>query len=256
MSNDDMYEWYEKLYIDVSKSPTYSKYCEMVFQKDLSQQGFSDIAQIDLMLSNLGINQDSKVLEIGCGTGKTAEYINSKTKAGVFGIDASPTAIGITEGICNRSLVFQCIDMDHYEAPSESYDAIIAIDSIFFSQDLEKLISKLTKMLKPNGILAIYYIEIIFDSITDIKILLAENTMIGKAFEALGFSYEYFDVTEDTYFQMKLKRKVVIELKDNFIQEGNEYLYEYIFRESIPLEMSLEEFKKRFARYLFLYKKQ
>ena len=40
-----MYEWYEKLYVDVVKR-TYSEYCVKAFGADFSQQGFSDMEQI------------------------------------------------------------------------------------------------------------------------------------------------------------------------------------------------------------------
>jgi len=255
MSEQNMLEWYEKLYIDIASSKTYSLYCSKVFGIDFSQQGFSNLGQLNLMLSKLDIKPKQKVLNIACGLGKFDEYIHNKYEAEVIGVDYSPNAIKLSKKREKAGLSFKYVDMDDIDYPDNSFDAIICIDAIFFSKDLVKLIDKLSKMLIKGGKLAIAYIEIIFDEDTDKKILLAENTMVGKAFTELNLEYEVFDVTDNTYEHMMLKHQTAIEMKDLFINESNDYLYEYIFRESIPPSMTIEQYKEQFARYLYIYRR-
>ena len=256
VNENNMFEWYEKLYSDVHRSSSYRRYCEKVFGRDFSQQGFSDISQINLMLSNLSIKANQKVLDVCCGTGKLDRFIHELTNADITGIDYSQTAIEIANQQKTLGLSYICTDMDEYNYINNSYDAIFSIDAIFFSSDLTRLLLKLINALKREGILALYYIEIIFDNETDPEILDVDNTPIAKAFKSLNASYRYCDVTDNTYSHMKLKNRIGKEMKDEFQSEGNSYLYEYIVRESIPEDMSLEEFKERYARYLYIYEKR
>lgn len=54
---------------------------------------------------------------------------------------------------------------------------------------------------------------------------------------------------------MVLKRKTAQVLKEEFIAEGNEYLFDYVFRESMPEDMSLSEFRNFHSRYMYLCEK-
>ncbi|MCL1830752.1 MAG: class I SAM-dependent methyltransferase [Oscillospiraceae bacterium] len=256
MSSNNMFAWYEGLYRDVINSKTYSKYCETVFGIDLSQQGFSDKEQLDLLISKLHIGTEDRVLDIGCGIGRIDEYIHSYTGANIIGIDASPTAIDIASSHNHNKLQFECINMDDICYLDGSFDAILCIDAIFFSDDIELLLSKLYRMLKNGGYIGILYFEIIFDDNTANSILLAENTPVARSYKNLGLSYSYNDLTEQTYYHMIGKRLAAEKLKDEFIAEGNEYLYEYIARESIAHDMKFEQFKEKISRYLYIVEKR
>lgn len=257
MSGQNMFSWYNELYPDVENSATYSKYCNLVFGKDFSQQGFSDFEQINFMLSKLDIKTKDKVLEIGCGTGKLSEYIYGLTNAEIIGVDYSQTAIQIAKERTREKhgLSFLCSDMDEMSFPVSSFDIIYSIDAIFFSKDLPKLLLKLNKLLKDNGKLIICYSEIRFDEKVSIENLLPQNTQVGQAFEKVGLTYQFFNLTDYLYKHMLLKRRIALALKEEFVVEGKEYLFDYIFRESIPVDMSLSTFKDFQARYLYLYEK-
>ncbi len=257
MSEQDMFSWYQKLYLDVENSKTYSDYCVIAFGKDFSQQGFSDMHQVDFMLSQLGLAENNKVLDIGCGTGKLDEHIYEAFGVNMVGVDYSPTAIQLAMQRTNRKtgLQFYCNDMDEIYFPNESFDNIFSIDAIFFSADLPKLLSKVKNWLKKGGKLAICYSEIRFDSAVPLDVLQPHNTDIGRAFEKAGLNYTCFDLTEILYKHMLLKRKTAIELKDSFHKEDNSYLFDYIYRESIPGDMKLSAFKEFQARFLYLYEK-
>jgi 2-polyprenyl-3-methyl-5-hydroxy-6-metoxy-1,4-benzoquinol methylase len=257
MPEQDMFNWYEKLYPDVESSKAYSKYCMLAFGNDFSQQCFSNIEQISFMLSKLHINAQHKVLDIGCGIGKLDEYMNDATGANIVGLDYSPAAVKIAKERTSskQGLSFECGNMDEIDYPPNSFDVIFSIDAIFFSADLVKLLQKLNDMLKIGGKLAIYYSEIKFDEEASIDILLPQNTQVGLALEKSGLSYLYYDLTENLYNHMIIKRKTALSLKEDFAIEDKKYLFDYAYRESIPPDMSLSSFKKFQARYLYLHEK-
>jgi len=204
----------------------------------------------------MNIESDSRILDIGSGTGRFGSYINIQTDAKVVGIDYSTTAIDIANRQKRDGLSFQKMEMDQISFPENSFDGIYAVDTIFLSSDIPLLIEQLVSLLRPNGIVAIFHIEILFDPSSDPDNLLPAYTLVGSVLEGLKIKYEYYDFTDSTYEQMIRKRIVAKQMKKEFLKEGNEYLYDYMYRESIDEEMSLAEFKNSFARYLYIFKKQ
>ena len=75
------------------KSEEFKTYCKKAFGEDFSQDGFSDLNQLNKILTMVEIDDKSNVLDIGCGNGKMLEYIQSKTGATIYGFDYSENAI-------------------------------------------------------------------------------------------------------------------------------------------------------------------
>ena len=52
------------------KSDAFKAFCKDAFGKDFSQDGFSDIKQIDMILQYIPQRENVHILDIGCGNGK------------------------------------------------------------------------------------------------------------------------------------------------------------------------------------------
>ena len=63
-TENEMFDWYQDYYTTVEKSAVYSKYCNMVFGRDFSQQGFSNMDQITAMLNLLEIKPNYLVASV------------------------------------------------------------------------------------------------------------------------------------------------------------------------------------------------
>jgi hypothetical protein len=72
-----MYDVYQEYYERVGRSAAFSLYCERVFGVDLSQDGFSDMQQLDCMIALLGIGETDLCLDVGCGNGRKGLTIRS-----------------------------------------------------------------------------------------------------------------------------------------------------------------------------------
>ena len=64
------YDAYEAFYAMAGKSKAFKLFCKDAFGEDFSQDGFSDISQIDRILQYIPEGDNVHILDIGCGNGK------------------------------------------------------------------------------------------------------------------------------------------------------------------------------------------
>nr|MCR5735673.1 hypothetical protein [Lachnospiraceae bacterium] len=69
------YDAYEQFYKMAESSKAFAAFCRDAFGQDLSQDGFSDIAQINRILNHIPTGEDIHILDIGCGNGKMLGYL-------------------------------------------------------------------------------------------------------------------------------------------------------------------------------------
>ena len=81
------YEAYEEFYLMAETSAAFSAFCREAFGEDLSQDGFSDIGQINMILPYIPQREDVHILDIGCGNGKMLGYLQKRTDAFIHGFD-------------------------------------------------------------------------------------------------------------------------------------------------------------------------
>lgn len=252
---DDTLGWYEFLYPAVAASPAYAAYCEAVFGKDLSQQGFMTMEDLALLLDALRLQAGERVLDAGCGVGRITEYIADTTHARMTGLDFSPTAIAMatarTAGHESAPTFVVGDMMDVVYAPA-SFDAILALDTLYFTDDLEGLMARFWRWLKPGGRLAMFYGGVRFSEEDPLYLLQADRTHLATALRQLGIPYETQDLTEKSYRHHVAKRRAADAFEDRFCAEGNEALHAYIHRESIDVRTTLAAFRQTNSRYLYL----
>jgi 2-polyprenyl-3-methyl-5-hydroxy-6-metoxy-1,4-benzoquinol methylase len=201
----------------------------------------ADMEQLDAMISELDIKPGMALLDFGCGDGQIAEYIADTTRAAVTGIDIANEAIQLAE-IRTRAksgrVKFCVADLEgRLESLSENrFDRIYAVDSLFFVPDQLFVTRRLLHLLKPEGMMGIFYI-------CRPEVGTAE-TPLAHALTALGISYHVRDFSEQNAAHWKKKKQVLLELEDMFKGEGNEFLYKNRLAECDGLE--------HFHRYLYL----
>ena len=79
------YDAYEEIYKMASTSETFRDFCIDAYGADFSQDGFSDVKQIDMIVPFI-MNSDAHVLDIGCGNGKMIKYLGDKTGAHIHSL--------------------------------------------------------------------------------------------------------------------------------------------------------------------------
>lgn len=116
----------------------------------------ADRATINRIIEEGKITCDSKVLEIGCGTGNYATLITDITKAQVFGMDQS-------EGMLHKALektsgvIFVHGDAETLEAFEDNYfDVIYMVDVIHHIKDIKTMFMNINRVLKKDGTILIF----------------------------------------------------------------------------------------------------
>jgi len=210
--------WYRDFYEAIETSAAFSEYARRVFGRDLSQHGFSNMDQLHQMLALINLTPTSRVLDIGCGNGKIAEYISDLTQAAVTGVDYAPTAIAQavqrTKSKSDR-LHFYVSNIEDLDLGDKLFDVILSIDSIFFGKDLSTTVARLKSLLWPGGQMAIFC-----------------GDELAAALRQNGLSYDVYDFSRENYAHQQLKHQVATELQEAFAAEGNSFIWENLMAES------------------------
>ena len=135
------------------------------------------------------LSKNSKILDVGCGYGRTLDELYQMGYHNLIGID-------FAEGMINRGnrqfpyLYLRVKETSDINMPDDSVDAVIlfaVLTCIQNNKELKKLISEIKRVLKPNGIL--YVNDFLLN--TDER-----NLTRYKKFEAKYHIYGVFELPE------------------------------------------------------------
>ena len=110
---------------------------------------------INIILDNAKVSEAKSVLDVACGTGVLIpDYLKRKISS-VTAIDISREMIKIASSKYHKdNIKFICGDVMN-EKFDEKYDSIVLYNAFPHFPEPEKLIEKLSTLLKPEGILTI-----------------------------------------------------------------------------------------------------
>ena len=224
-----MYDWYCRFYAAIATSRANAEFCERAYGRDLSQHGFADVAQVERLIAAADIGPDVRVLDLGCGNGRIAEYISDATGARVHGTDYIPEAIrqAIERTRAKRDRVtFAVADMATLDESLGRFDVVLAADTLYFT-DLADTVRRLKDLLEPGGRIAASYSIALRDYPNEpTSILEAGNTPLARAFAANGLRYEAEDLTAADLAHARLRQAILPELAAAFAAEGNGFIYD------------------------------
>jgi ubiquinone/menaquinone biosynthesis C-methylase UbiE len=250
---DHFWYYYQHYYPAAQASNAHSILCERVFGKDLTQDGQADMESVNDLIVHLAIGEGDKVLDLGCGAGGISEYISDETGAHVTGLDYAATAI---ETAANRTsgkqdrLTFVQGDMNALDFADRSFDKVVSIDTIYWVADIDEALASISRLIKPGGRLGILiaHTPLIDDTPGAYE---ADGTWIARSLRELGLAYGVYDYTESfLQFWPRLKQ-VVLELKDDFVAEGNEVIFDSFMLDADEDYLPAAEAGK-LRRYLYI----
>jgi len=100
-------------------------------------------------------NENMEVFEFGCGTGMTA-ILHAPFVKSYLATDVSPKMLEIAkrkpESKTLNNLTFQQLAIEEWPDEEEKFDVILGLSILHLLNDPDKVIEKVHKMLKPNGI--------------------------------------------------------------------------------------------------------
>ncbi|MBN1135579.1 MAG: class I SAM-dependent methyltransferase [Anaerolineae bacterium] len=254
-----MRDFYDKFYARAPQSRAHALFCERVFGRNLCQHGFASMAQIDALIDLAGLKPGERVLDLGCGSGMIAEYISNRAGAHVTGLDYVPEAIQQARARVEAAgkaacLAFEVGDINTLTLPASAYDAILSMDTLYFSDDLARTVGALSAALKPRGRLAACYShgwEPGMDTGTfPIETLAPERTPLGDALRAHNLAFHTTDVTADECRGARARRAILEEIEAVFEADGLRFVWENRMGEARGITQGCE--LGLFRRYLYL----
>jgi SAM-dependent methyltransferase len=119
-----------------------------------------------------------------------------------------------------QQLAFAVGTMDALDFGPNSFDAVVAIESLYFSKDLTRALHQFRMVLRPRGQIALFFTHIAEAGAR----LGPDDTMLATALHANQIPYKTHDLTESDRRFWERCKVVGEELRGKFEAEGNDDL--------------------------------
>jgi ubiquinone/menaquinone biosynthesis C-methylase UbiE len=102
---------------------------------------------------SLDLQPGSKVLDVGCGTGKTTSAL-IKMGLDVTGLDFSPSAISYCIGVFGDKAKFTIAECERMPFPDDHFDAAVAVHILEHLNDsqVRDTVKEISRVLVPGGL--------------------------------------------------------------------------------------------------------
>lgn len=223
-----LYE-YDNFFAEAERSRAHALFCERVYGVDLCQHGLADAPQIDLLLDVLKLKEDERALDLGCGSGRITEHMHDRTGASFAGVDISGEAIKHARqrtAAKSERLTFGVGNMNRLDLAPHAFDAVVAVDTLYYVDSLEETLKQVLAVMKPGGRMGVFFTQWI-DGLEDAADLLPENTSLAKLLKRHGLKFTAHDLSAREAEHWRRKLEVLEELRPEFEREGSLRLYEY-----------------------------
>ena len=253
MNNENLlfYNEYERFYEMAERSSAFKDFCREAYGEDFSQDGFSDIKQIDRIIEFIPTGNDVHILDVGCGNGKMLGYLQKRTNAYIHGFDYSENAINTAKKLFPANADFKQGIIGEIDYPAEQFDIITSMDTIYFAPDMGEFIQQAIRWLKKDGVIFICYQE------GDVmpKTEGPQTTVLAKALQENKIPYEVEDITKETYEMLKKKRETALVYQKSFKEEGIKEWFDLLMIQTDCAVQNFDLFSKEMARYIYIIRK-
>lgn len=124
---------------------------EQMYKNELAHPWYSQTRSAMLYFLSSYLNSNSKILDVGCGTGGTIVYLKKSGFKNIHGIDSSRIALSFCKkrGLTNIKLS----KAEKLPYDSNIFDAVICLD-VLYHQNIKakKVVEEVRRVLKPYGI--------------------------------------------------------------------------------------------------------
>jgi len=177
--------------------------------------------QIQLLLDALRLQPGEEVLDAGCGTGEMTEHLAGVTGARFTGIDTAERAIHNAQERTRgkAGVTFRRGDLNALDPSLGAFDAVVAIESLYFAKDLTATFTQLKSLLRPRGRMGLFYTQVLMPN-DPVEMLAAGETKVARALKTSGLAFETHDLSESDRRFWARSQAVIAELSAQFEAEG------------------------------------
>lgn len=170
----------EKIKKEELNKLSYTDFVSLIKEENRPSGGKFTIRKI---AQNAFINENSKVLEIGCTNGFSSIEINKLTNCNVIGIDINKNSIDnansriLPNNLDPKKISFEYGNAEKLRFKDNTFDLIICGNALSFVSDKSKAIEELKRVLKPNGFISI--VPIWYYKQPDAEVISKVNNELG-----------------------------------------------------------------------------
>jgi SAM-dependent methyltransferase len=189
---------FERNILRDAQSPVFREYCQRVLGVDRFQYNAVSAAHFEELLQALALSRGDTFLDLGCAAGTMTVEVARRTGARGVGIDFAPGVVALASKLAPAGVdvAFQVGDLEDPRLPPSSFDAIMALDTLYFALDLSKTVRDLLALLKPGGRLVATF-SAFQGSDQSPAVLTGEGTTLAAAFRAAGILFTWTNWTAD-----------------------------------------------------------
>ena len=163
---------------------SYTDFVSLIKEENRPSGGKFTIREI---AKNSFINENSRVLEIGCTNGFSSLEIHKLTNCNVIGIDINKNSVDNANeriklnGLDPKKISFEYGNAEELKFNDNEFDLIICGNAMSFVSNKSKAVNELKRVLKPNGFISIVPIWYLNEP---------DKNVISKVNDELGFKIE------------------------------------------------------------------
>ena len=107
-------------------------------------------------LDHIAIEEDSTILDVGCGGGRTIDRLASRTRGTVCGIDYSDVSVATARETNERAIAegrvqIQQASVSHLPFPDATFNVAVAVETHYYWPNLPQDVREVMRVLKPGG---------------------------------------------------------------------------------------------------------
>lgn len=224
------------------ESAAYLDYCKEIYGYRLPLFNMMDKEQLDYLFNSIPISAGDTILDLGCGAGGILGSLVDKYACRGIGIDQVNAAM--VRG-CSPKISYIEGDLDNLQDYHVKPGVTLAVDSLYFSNDLDLLLRRLHDV--PGNRLYMYYSQYIFDETSKDEALLEKDyTRLARGLQRNWLSYRTIDYSANEQALYENSIKALPKYKE--IMPGA--LYDKCWRESLGGRELCE--KGLASRYLYI----
>ena len=239
---------------------------KLTYGDDLGQSGWVTADELERFAAWLGLDADSRLLDIGCGSGGPALRLAGRSGATVVGIDvleegvATATRLAEERGLADRA-TFVCTGADGpLPFADESFDAVISIDVMCHLPDRLDVLRDWHRVTAPGARILFTDPTAVTGLVTDTE--LADRSAVGiyvfsaepvneTLLELAGFALERReDLTANMAAMAGRWHDARARFRDDLVADEGEDTFEGIQRFLAACHLLARE--RRLSRYAYL----